>query len=136
MGLESSVAEISDLNALWPLGGDLRSAGDNHLRYIKVALKSLLTDIAQIGLHELSLTLTQASTEMTWTTSTPKAGDRLTLSLTQDGTGGRAITWNAIFQDTTTEIPTGAGDKVVFNFVGKSDGKWWMCSPPLWIEVD
>lgn len=50
MGVEGSVTVVSDLNSAWPLGTDLQDDGDNHLRNIKVALKSLLTSgPAQIG---------------------------------------------------------------------------------------
>lgn len=54
MGLEA-VTKISDLNPLWPLGTDERSQGDDHLRAIKTALRSLLTDVNQIGLGPASL---------------------------------------------------------------------------------
>lgn len=39
MGLES-VTYIKDLNELWPLGTDPKSAGDDHIRRIKLALKN------------------------------------------------------------------------------------------------
>lgn len=39
MGLET-VAKISDLNPLWPLGSDSRSQMDDHLRNIKVAVQT------------------------------------------------------------------------------------------------
>lgn len=48
MGLEASVADIGDLNSDWPLGSDARYQGDNHVRYLKVAVKSLLTNVNQI----------------------------------------------------------------------------------------
>lgn len=38
-GLES-VTHISDLNSAWPLGSDLASTSDDHIRNIKVALKT------------------------------------------------------------------------------------------------
>ena len=44
MGLES-VTHITDLNTLWPLSTDAKSSGDDHLRNIKVALK---TDLANV----------------------------------------------------------------------------------------
>lgn len=40
MGLESPVNTIQDLNSANPLGTDLRSQGDDHLRLIKAALKA------------------------------------------------------------------------------------------------
>lgn len=48
MGLES-VSQISDLNTAWPLGSDDIAEGDDHLRNVKVAVKSLLTDFSQLG---------------------------------------------------------------------------------------
>ncbi|HSW65359.1 MAG TPA: hypothetical protein VLH56_18930 [Dissulfurispiraceae bacterium] len=135
MGLETGVTKISDLNPLWPLTLDMRAEGDDHLRNIKVALQSLLADVAQIGLCVLDVSLTVPSTTITWTTGTPKAGDRLTVTVVQDATGGRAIAWSSVFADAETNIPTDPGDKAVFNFVGKADGKWYMNTPVLWIEV-
>src|SRR4051812_43863949 len=38
-GLET-VTHISDLNSSWPLGSDLASTSDDHIRNIKVALKT------------------------------------------------------------------------------------------------
>lgn len=54
MGLES-VTKISDLNSSWPLGGDDRRKGDDHLRILKVAVKSLLADLNQISIGPESL---------------------------------------------------------------------------------
>lgn len=47
MGLET-VTKVSDLNALWPLGSDSRSEGDDHIRNIKTAVLSLLSDKSQV----------------------------------------------------------------------------------------
>lgn len=49
MGLETSVTKIADLVATNPLGTDDRVEGDDHLRLIKVAVKSLLTNFSQLG---------------------------------------------------------------------------------------
>jgi hypothetical protein len=54
MGLES-VTKISDLNASWPLLTDERSKGDDHLRLIKVAVKSILTNPGQIAFTTLQM---------------------------------------------------------------------------------
>lgn len=43
MAVETSTT-ISGLNAAWPLGSDLRSEGDNHLRLIKAVLQSVFDD--------------------------------------------------------------------------------------------
>jgi len=42
MGLEAGVTKLSDLDPTWPLSTDLRHYGDDHLRNIKIAAKSLL----------------------------------------------------------------------------------------------
>lgn len=44
MGLES-VTYIDDLNELWPLGTDAKSAGDDHIRRIKAAIKATFPEI-------------------------------------------------------------------------------------------
>lgn len=61
MGLES-VTKISDLNELWPLGTDERRYGDDHLRAIKVAVRSLLTNTNQLAALDLDLTSNDATT--------------------------------------------------------------------------
>jgi hypothetical protein len=40
MGLETT-SSIAGLNASWPLGGDDRRDGDNHIRQIKSVLKTI-----------------------------------------------------------------------------------------------
>jgi hypothetical protein len=51
MGLETGVVDIADLDETWPLVTDDRPEGDDHLRNIKIALKSLIAagGRAQIG---------------------------------------------------------------------------------------
>jgi hypothetical protein len=51
MGLETGVVDIADLDETWPLATDDRPEGDDHLRNIKIALKSLLAvgGLAQLG---------------------------------------------------------------------------------------
>jgi len=55
VGLESSVTKIEDLNESWPLSTDERRQGDDHLRNIKAALKSLLSDLNQIKIGPADL---------------------------------------------------------------------------------
>ncbi len=140
MGLETGVTQISDLNPLWPLGSDVKSQGDEHIRLIKVAMLSLLTNPSQLpgwggggggGGTVEEQTLSAASTEIT-TSTVAAAGVRLTKVLTQDGTGGRAITWDtSIFVSPTVTLSTAAGAVNVFDFIGRSDGKFWLASPPM-----
>lgn len=54
MGVES-VSKISDLNELWPDEEDGSGGGDDHIRNLKVAVKSLITDVNQIGIGPASL---------------------------------------------------------------------------------
>lgn len=96
MPVETGVTEISDLNELWPLGGDPRSDGDNHLRIIKVALKSLLTNPGQLGLPTAlsfadgeSVTLTPSSGAATLANSPSPAAS---LVLVRNGVIQRAGT--------------------------------------------
>lgn len=49
MPIESPVNQISDLNENWPLGSDTRSTLDDHCRLIKKAVRSLLTNPAQLN---------------------------------------------------------------------------------------
>lgn len=57
MSVESSVTQIQHLNSSWPLGQDDRSEGDDHIRNIKVALRSLLgtTGLVQLGFPDKAL---------------------------------------------------------------------------------
>lgn len=130
MGLEGSVTTITDLNSAWPLNSDLRTEGDDHMRHLKVAVKSLLTNIDQLGLSVESQTLTAASTEIT-TSKVALDGRQLTKFLLQDGTGGRAITWDAAkFKGAVTGIDTTLSTTAIFNFIGRDDGFWWMVGIP------
>lgn len=56
MGLENPINQISDLNSSWPLGGESKSSGDDHLRGIKKAIKSLLgaAGLMQLGFPDKS----------------------------------------------------------------------------------
>jgi len=75
MGLET-VTQVSDLNELWPLSTDLRTQGDDHLRAIKVALKSLLTNPEQVASRHIDgeiPTLTSSSTATLAHTPSPAA---------------------------------------------------------------
>jgi hypothetical protein len=96
MGLES-VTDIADLNVLWPLAGDERSQGDDHLRNIKVAVKSLLTDVNQIGLGPASLV--------------GKAGQVVTVNPGEDGFD----VLTELGDSATKNVGVGAGDVAAGN---------------------
>lgn len=122
MSVEAGVTEIADLNELWPLANDPRHQGDDHLRLIKVALKSLLTNLPQVGIDTVEQTLSAPSTEIDWS-GTVTQGCRVTVILTQDGTGGRAVTWSSKFLITTTDIDLDPDAVTVLDFVGTAAGK-------------
>ena len=69
-----------------------------------------------------SITLTGTTTEIT-SPQTPVGGQSLTVIITQDGTGGRQITWSSAFQATVVDIDTTASTVSIFRFTG-SGGKW------------
>jgi len=50
MGLETGTT-ISQLDATWPLGGDQKSQGDNHVRLIKSVLKTQFPGAGGLGLN-------------------------------------------------------------------------------------
>jgi len=73
--------------------------------------------------HNSSWTLTAASTEITG--PTPTENELLYVRITQDGTGGRQITWSTSFASgTPVDINTEAGAVTLFHFVALSDSKW------------
>ncbi len=45
MGVEASYSNINDLNTSWPLGTDVKSDGDAHLRGIKTAVKTTFANV-------------------------------------------------------------------------------------------
>lgn len=73
------------------------------------------------GVVSLSTAITSA---ITWAapTNIPPAGERLTIAMVQDGTGGWAVSWNAayVFPTAWSNAGNTAGKKSIANFV--SDG--------------
>lgn len=130
MPLET-VEKISDLNPNWPLGSaDPKSEGDDHIRNIKIAVRSLLTDIAQIGIALVDLTLNQPTTQVDYSGPIVPGGI-VTVLVRQDSTGGRAISWSSKFKGASPMIDTAPGKASVFQFVGTSGGDLILCSHPL-----
>jgi hypothetical protein len=78
------------------------------------------------------ITLANPTTEITNLPGTPPAeGDRLVLILLQDGTGGRAITWNVgQIKSYTEDLSMFPNTRTIFQFVGW-DGKWWQIGDPI-----
>jgi hypothetical protein len=126
MPLES-VTNISDLNASWPLGGDTKNNGDDHIRNLKTAVRSLLTNVAQLGLTTVEQTLTVASTQITFS-GVLQRGSVVIVILTQDGTGGRLITWDATKFDagTPTDLNLDPNAVTIFAFIGNSTPKLYL----------
>lgn len=82
MGLEVGVTKIADLNSTWPTSTDERSNGDDHLRNIKVALKSLLTDADQLATILALLDLGQPVRDSTYEGTITGSGTAFALSST------------------------------------------------------
>lgn len=133
MGLEVSVTKVDDLNSAWPLGTDLVNEGDNHVRNVKVAIKSLrdgTNGVRQLGLDTVEVVLGASPTNIDYTGLIQRGG-RVAVIMTQDGTGGRTITWAAKFRLASTAINDGPGKTTVFEFVGSADGNLYLVAPPL-----
>lgn len=131
MPLEPNVQKIADLNEAWPIGSaDPKSEGDDHLRNIKRAVRSLLSDVAQIGFGLVDLTLTQATTAVNYT-GPVVPGALVTVILRQDSTGGREISWASKFKGVSPVIDKRPGFASVFQFVGLSNGDLALCAQPL-----
>jgi hypothetical protein len=58
MGLETGTT-ISQLDSTWPLGGDQKSQGDNHVRLIKSVLKTQFPGAAGLG-YNIPILATEA----------------------------------------------------------------------------
>lgn len=83
----------------------------------------------------LEIALTTATTLVTGAYPT-SVGDRLVVVLTQDATGGRQITWDAMFMNATVNIDTTLSTVSFFDFVGRitpSDSvlRWYTTAPPM-----
>lgn len=129
MPLES-VSDIGDLNPAWPLGSDPQSDGDNHIRNIKTAVRSLLTDLSQIGITVVELTLTSPSTVISYT-GPKNLGGLVTYIIKQDSSGGRQISWDSGFVGAGPGIDLTPNKGSVFQFVVNSNSKLVLCSMPL-----
>lgn len=70
----------------------------------------------------LAVTLTAPSTEIA-SPATPSDGRVLFVSIDQDVTGGRQITWAADYASPTVNISTVASTRSIFQFIGQN-GKW------------
>lgn len=81
-------------------------------------------------------TLVAASTMITSPVPTPNGGDRLTLKIVQDATGGREITYDVEFSTLAAlqvDINFTANATTLINLVAMSDNLWYPASD-MWIE--
>ena len=70
------------------------------------------------------VTLSASSTVVS-STATPMSGTALFLTIRQDATGGRQITWSAQFDPLTpVDIPMGPSESKSFWFAGNSSNLW------------
>jgi hypothetical protein len=124
MPVESVVTGIADLNAAWPLGSDQKQYGDDHIRNIKAAVKTLLTKSEQLGFTTIEHTLTVPTTNITFT-GVIQRGSQVVAILQQDATGGRQVTWDAVFDVTPApgEINLAPNGLTLVAYVGRSNGK-------------
>lgn len=77
-----------------------------------------------------TLTLNTATTTLAAPSGTPYDGQQLVFRLTQDGTGGRLVTWNAIYAFSgggTPTLSTAAGSTDIFAFQYNSATSKWEC---------
>lgn len=119
MPVESSVTQISDLNELWPLDSDIRRHGSTHLRLLKVAVKSLLTNPGQLSLPSAP-TFVDGET----VTVTPSSA-ALTLAYTPSPAASLILVRNGIvLRQGTDYIITGAS--VTLTTAIAADGNEWI----------
>lgn len=76
--------------------------------------------------------LTAATTDIISPVSSATRGDRLTVRLKQDATGGRQITWNVgppeFILVTVNDVDVRPNRVTMLDFVFAEDGNWWLCS--------
>ena len=81
--------------------------------------------------YQLAVTLAASTTVIVSPVGTPAAKDMLSVILTQDGVGSRAITWDAAFDSSTSvNIQFAASKKSRFFFVAEVDNLWHLFAPP------
>lgn len=75
-----------------------------------VSAKIVLTDAATVALdaslanvYVLTATGAIGATRAIGLPTNPLAGQRILITFIQDGTGGRALTWNAVFKNTWSD---------------------------------
>lgn len=89
-------ATLTNKHALWiqsgalTLAGDLRRSRQSPAYAASLTIDATVGEIVSIGALTGNITINAPSN--------PSIGQNLTLEFTQDGTGGRTITWNAVFK--------------------------------------
>lgn len=88
MGLESSPTYISDLNSAWPLGTDVKSAGDDHMRNIKSTLLATFPSITG------AVTATHGELNLLAGAGTSGAGMLADIGALTDPNADRVLFWD------------------------------------------
>lgn len=108
MSVESMITP-QDANVAWPLAGDPRSEGDDHIRGLKVMLKKLY------GEHVGRITASGAATVSTYSSlGTFVAGYDYTLV-------GEGV-YSSVASAMVAQVSTGGGSAAGANYVGSYDG--------------
>lgn len=89
---------ISDLNALWPLGTDSKSDGDNHLRNFKGAVKTTFPNVT--GAVTKTHTQLNNALDKTGDTMSGNLGIGITPAYALDVTGNHRVTGNVAIKTT------------------------------------
>lgn len=126
MALVYPITTISDANGNRGPAGLMSAQNDiiNDINIVALAfLVQTLTDGASIAWNLNSGWLAKVTLGGNRTLAAPTnivAGVRVAVQITQDGTGSRTLTWNAVFKfagGTAPTLSTGAGKIDVFHFV-------------------
>ena len=134
MGLESGTS-ISALNSSWPLGADVKSQGDDHIRLIKAALKTTFPGAAATGFAtpitatEVELNRVSGVTSAIQTQIDTKAAKGENTDITSLAPSGTITTGGAItassgdISATTGNITAVAGQLISTKAWDATDGK-------------
>ena len=114
-GLET-VTHISDLNSSWPLGSDLASTSDDHIRNIKVALK---TDFPNVN-----AAVTPTPTQFNQLTNNTFSTNRMIVNAPSSGD---TITATALATNYALTLNGSSGNPVYMRLIDGKTGtrSWW-----------
>jgi hypothetical protein len=113
---------------------------NNALSGLVNGLQTAFNALTTSGSTSVNVPVENSNQEITLSTGTTNivpassatVGAVLFVVLTEDGTGGRQITWDSHFKGVTTDdINTNAGAINIYQFFGRADGNWWLASMNL-----